>query len=133
MVERFPCFPRSTVAADFNAYGLKLSAAGEAFVAAVAIYLLLVAFGRLLKRRFGVRLGQVYQLFCAATGPYLAIAALYPSLAGRTELGSLSALLATGVFVRLVDQYFYRWYFEEKTRRAGSQVHPRGHGGGGFF
>ena len=101
-------------AAGFDAYGLKLSAAGEAFAVAVAIYLLLVAFGRLLKRRFGVRLGQVYQLFCAAAGPYLAIAALYSTLTGRTELGSLSALLATGVFVRLVDQYFWRWYFEQK-------------------
>ena len=102
---------------DFNAYGLKLSAAGEAFVVAVAIYLLLVAFGRLLKRRFGVRLGQVYQLFCAATGPYLAVVALYPSLSGRSELAALSALLGTGVFIRLVDQYFWRWYFEE-TRKT---------------
>ncbi len=103
--------------ADFNAYGLKLSVAGEAFVAAIAIYLLLVAFGRLLKRRFGVRLGQVYQLFCAAMGPYLAVAALYPGLSGRSELAALSALLGAGVFVRLVDQYFWRWYFEE-TRKT---------------
>ena len=104
-------------AADFNGYGLKLSTAGEAFVVAVAIYLLLVAFGRLLKRRFGVRLGQVYQLFCAATGPYLAVAALYPDFSRRSDLSALTALLGTGVFIRLVDQYFWRWYFEQ-TRKA---------------
>ncbi len=39
-----------------------------------------------------------------------------PLAHGRSELGSLSALFGTGVFVRLVDQYFWRWYFEEKRR-----------------
>ena len=101
---------------DFSFYGMKLSLAGEIVGLALGIYLLLVAIGRLLKRRFGVRLGQVYQLFCATAAPYLAAVALYPALPGRTELGAVSALLGTGVVVRLIDQYFWRWYFEEKRK-----------------
>ena len=101
----------------FVFYGVELSVAGEVIAVALGLYLVLVALGRLFKRRFGVRLGEVYQLFCATTGPYLAIAALYPALPGRTELGALSALLGTGVLVRLIDQYFWRGYFEQ-TRKA---------------
>ena len=108
-----PCL---SALADASLYDLQLSLAGEAFGAALFLYLGLVAVGRLLKRRFSLRLGRVYQLFCALTGPYLAIVALYPLLPGRTELGAACALLGTGVLVRFVDQFFWRGYFEERRK-----------------
>ncbi len=109
---------------DFSFYGLKLTLAGEAVAVALGIYLLLVAVGRVLKRRFHVRLGQVYQLFCAAMGPYLAVTALAPVLPGRTELGAVSAFLGTGVLIRLIDQLLLALVFRGKTPGARSEVHP---------
>lgn len=105
----------NVVAAALTAPGM--TRIGETFLAAVSTYLLLVALGRLLKYRFGTRLGAIYQMFCVATGPFLAVSLLEPEVPGRRELGAVAALLGTGVAARLVDQYFWRWYFE-KQRKA---------------
>ncbi len=100
-----------------NALGdLRMMRIGGLLLAAVLIYLSLVALGRLFKYRFGTRLGRVYQFFCLAAGPYLALQFLAPGLGGRVELGAVTALLGTGVVVRLIDQYFWRWYFEEQRK-----------------
>lgn len=58
----------------------------------------------------------MYQSFSATLGIYLSIVFFYPSLVGRREVGTLAALLGTGVFVRLVDQYFWRWFFEGRRK-----------------
>ena len=94
----------------------KLGAArlGEMLLSAVVIYLVLIGTGRLLKRRFGTRLGAVYQWFCVLAAPYLSVLLLWAKFPGRTELGAGCALLGTGVLIRLVDQYFWRWYFEKR-------------------
>ena len=89
---------------------------GQLVGAAVGIYLVLLSTGKLLKGQIGVRLGRVYQLFSLTLGAYLAVRFLQPALVGRRELGALAALLGTGVFVRLVDQYFWRWYFEGRRK-----------------
>ena len=100
----------------FDFTGPNVSWAGVLLATGLGIYLLLVALGRLLKRRFGTRLGIIYQLFCAALGPYLAIVLLHTGVSVRRDLGALSSILGAGVLVRLMDQYFWRWYFEEKRK-----------------
>ena len=101
----------SSGSAAFN-----VSVVGAALASAVGLYLLLVAVGRLLKRRFKTRLGVVYQVFCAVFAAYLAVVLLRPGSVGTRELGALSSVFGAGVLVRLLDQYFWRWYFEERRK-----------------
>jgi small-conductance mechanosensitive channel/CRP-like cAMP-binding protein len=89
---------------------------GEMLAAALTIFLLLVATGRLLKRHFGVRLGRIYQLFCAAFSAYLAFLLFFPIALFRRDLGAASAMLGAWVLVQLLDQYFWSWYMEHKRR-----------------
>lgn len=97
---------------DFGARQL-----GEFLLAALGVYLLLVATGRLLKYRFGTRLGIVYHFFCIVAGPYLATLLLrLRDAPGRTELGAITAILGTGVAARLLDQHFWRGYLEQKRK-----------------
>ena len=90
--------------------------AGELLLAALVAYVLIVAIGRLLKRKFGARLGTVYQIFALALGPYLALLLFDVHLPGRRELATVAALLGSVVLGRLVDRFFWRWYFEERRR-----------------
>lgn len=94
--------------------GLGLNNVSNFALEVVALYLVLVSIGRLLKRRFGARLGRVYQLFCVTFAVYLGHVLVAPRLFAAREIGAASALLAAGVFVRLLDQYFWRWHFERK-------------------
>ena len=107
---RVPEFPA------FDLSGVDLTVAGELVGFALVLYLVLLTSGKILKRQVGVSLGRVYQCFSVAASAYLAVALLAPMSKGRTELGALTALLGTGVFVRLVDQYFWSWYFEERRK-----------------
>jgi small-conductance mechanosensitive channel/CRP-like cAMP-binding protein len=101
---------------------LQVSIWAELLLAAVGLYLVLVALGRLLKYRLGSRLGQVYQLFCATAGPYLAVTLLKPDLPGGRELGALTALLGAGVSVRLLEQYFWHSYVGRKHKTVVPKV-----------
>lgn len=96
--------------------GLGLNNVTDFALEIVALYLILVAIGRLLKRRFGARLGAVYQLFCVTCAVYLGHVLAAPRLFGAREFGAATALLGAGVFVRLLDQYFWRWHFERKRQ-----------------
>ncbi len=107
----FPSLPPD-LAHEFG--GLGLNNVSKFALEVVALYLVLVAIGRLLKRRFGARLGRVYQLFCVTFAVYLGHVLVAPRLFAAREFGAASALLAAGVFVRLLDQYFWRWHFERK-------------------
>ena len=109
-------FSLHDLARAFADTGVNLETAGETVGVAVGIYLVLLSSGKLLKRQLGVSLGRVYQGFSATAGAYLAVIYLSPSLPGRTELGALTALFGTGVFLRLVDQYFWHWYFEGRRK-----------------
>ena len=62
------------------------------------------------------RLGAIYQLFSAVFAAYLAVVFLRPGFISTRELGALSSVSGAGVLVRLLDQYFWRWYFEEKRK-----------------
>ncbi len=93
-----------------------LSIAGGTVATALCLYLAFVAVGRLLKRRLGTRLGAIYQIFSAVFAAYLAIVFFRPTFISTRELGALSSVTGAGVLVRLLDQYFWRWYFEEKRK-----------------
>ena len=98
--------------------GPQIDLAGELLVAAIVAYVLLVLVGRLLKWKFGVRLGIVYQLFALTLGPYLAMLLLGVILPGQREFAAAAVLLGSVVLGRLIDQFFWRWYFEERRRTA---------------
>lgn len=85
-------------------------------ITAVVVYLLLVALGRLLQRRFGTQLGRTYQLFCAVAGPYVAtsLQSGFPVL--HTALGAATVLLGTGVLIRLIDQYFWKGFLRDRRK-----------------
>src|SRR5438067_5697395 len=99
-------------------------------VTAPAFYLLTVALGRLLKRRAGVRLGVMYQLFCIVISLYvplrlLNISLTYPakvSAGGKPlfdvyrELGALAALLAALFLIALIRRYLWEIYFEQRRQ-----------------
>ena len=114
--------------APISVYGLKLSLAGEA-LSSPSVYLLLVAVGRLLKRRFGVAARRDLPTFQRGRSrPTWRSRLLHPALPGRTELGALSALLGTGVLVRLDRPVFLALVFRGTPQGARPEVHPRGHG-----
>ncbi len=96
--------------------GVELEVVVETLALALGIYLALLTSGKILKRQLGVSLGRVYQGFSATLAVSLAAAFLWPSLPGRREAGALATLLGTGVFLRLVDQYFWRWFFEGRRK-----------------
>ena len=106
-------FPRS---ADGSSTAFNLGIAGATVAMAIGLYLVFVALGRLLKRQLGTLLGAIYQLFSAVFAAYLAVVFLRPGFISTRELGALSSVFGAGVLVRLLDQYFWRWYFEEKRK-----------------
>ena len=97
---------------------LRLQVAGEVLAASFGVYVGLVAVGRLLKWRFGARLGVVYQFFALTLAPYATLLFFDVPIPGRRELGAVAALLGSVVLGRLIDQFFWRWFFEERRRAS---------------
>ena len=95
---------------------LNVTLAGETLALALGLYLLLFGIGKGLKRRLGTRLGAVYQLFSAVFAAYLADRFLRFGFPFARELAAAAAILGVGVLVRLLDQYFWRWYFEDRRK-----------------
>ena len=90
--------------------------------AAVTILIFFVTFfftlsiGRLLKRRAGVRLGVLFQLFCITAAFYAAIWAYGMPLQFRHHIGALLILMSTVVVVALINRYLWDYYFEKKRQ-----------------
>jgi small-conductance mechanosensitive channel/CRP-like cAMP-binding protein len=90
--------------------------------AAVTIAIFLVTFfltlsiGRLLKRRAGVRLGVLFQLFCITAAFYAAIWAYGTPLEFRHHISALLILMSTVVVVALINRYLWDYYFEKKRQ-----------------
>ena len=97
---------------------LSLQIAGEVLATSFGVYVGLVAAGRLLKWNFGARLGIVYQFFALTLAPCVTLLFYGVSIPGRRELGAVAALLGSVVLGRLIDQFFWRWFFEERRRAA---------------
>lgn len=72
--------------------------------------------GRLLKRRAGVRLGLLYQVFCLTLAFYAAIA-FYGVQAGiRNHATAALILLGTFLVVALLNRYLWEGYFEKRRQ-----------------
>ena len=81
----------------------------------IATYLITLAIGRLLKRRFAVPFGILFQLFCLTLAFYAALTFYGLQIPWRGHIGAVLVLLSTAVFVALMDRYLWDYYFE--TRR----------------
>jgi len=99
-----------------------------AALAAPVLYLVSVAIGRWLKRRAGVRLGVLYQLFCIVLALSLSLRFFgldFPT--GRLpanapfdlerEMGSLATLLGAFFLIALMRRFLWEVYFERKRNR----------------
>ena len=73
--------------------------------------------GRLLKRRAGVRLGLLFQLFCLTLAFYAALSFYGVTAGWRNHAGAVAFLLSAAFVVALLDRYLWEGYFE-KTRRT---------------
>jgi small-conductance mechanosensitive channel/CRP-like cAMP-binding protein len=76
-----------------------------------------LSLGRLLKRRAGVRLGLLFQLFCLTLAFYAALSFYGVTASWRNHAGAAAFLLSTAFVVALLDRYLWEGYFE-KTRRT---------------
>jgi len=87
-------------------------------VAVPAIYLLLVALGRWLKRRAGVRLGVFYQLFCIVVAVFVPLTIRFAEVnfIVLQFLGAAVVMLGTVFLLALIRRFFWEYYLEERRR-----------------
>ena len=82
----------------------------------VGTFFATLTIGRWLKRRAGVRLGLLFQLFCLTLAFYAATS-FYGVRAGwRNHAGAAAFLLSAGFVVALLDRYLWDAYFEKKRQ-----------------
>ena len=82
----------------------------------VGTFFAVLTIGRLLKRRAGVRLGVLFQLFCLTLAFYAATS-FYGMRAGwRNHAGAVVFLLSAAFVVALLDRYLWDAYFEKKRQ-----------------
>jgi small-conductance mechanosensitive channel/CRP-like cAMP-binding protein len=99
-----------------------LSGLFETQKAAITVAVFLGAFfvalglGRLLKRRAGVQLGLLYQLFCLSVAFYAALIVYGVHASSRVHVGAAVVLLSTALVVALVNRYIWDLYFEQRKR-----------------
>jgi small-conductance mechanosensitive channel/CRP-like cAMP-binding protein len=95
----------------------------QTYKAALTVLIFIATFfgaltiGRLLKRKAGVRLGVLFQLFCLTLAFYAALSFYGVTASWRNHAGALAFLLSTAFVVALLDRYLWEGYFE-KTRRT---------------
>lgn len=81
----------------------------------IATYLVTLAVGRVLKRRYQVRFGILFQLFCLTLAFYAALWFYGFPTPWRGHVGAALVLLSTAVVIALIERYLWDYYFE--TRR----------------
>lgn len=82
----------------------------------IGTFLLALSIGRILKRRAGVRLGLLYQLFCLVLAFYSALAVYGLRANWVNHLGAAAILLSTALVVALVNRYIWDLYFEKRRQ-----------------
>src|ERR1043165_7501923 len=82
----------------------------------VATFFASLTIGRLLKRRAGVPLGVLFQLFCLTLAFYAAIWFYGVQAHWRNHIGAALFLLSTAFLVALLDRYLWDLYWERKRR-----------------
>ena len=80
------------------------------------VFFALLAIGRILKRRFGVRLGVFFRLFALAVAFYVAISFYGVETTWRGHVGAAAVLTSTALIIALFDRYVWDYYYE--TRRG---------------
>src|SRR3954464_461650 len=82
----------------------------------IATFFVSLTIGRLLKRRAGVPLGVLFQLFCLTLAFYAAMWFYGVQADWRNHVGAALFLLSTAFVVALLDRYFWDLYWERKRR-----------------
>ncbi len=82
----------------------------------IATYFVSLTIGRLLKRRAGVPLGVLFQLFCLTLAFYAAVWFYGVQADWRNHVGAALFLLSTAFLVALLDRYYWGLYWEHKRR-----------------
>jgi small-conductance mechanosensitive channel/CRP-like cAMP-binding protein len=82
----------------------------------IVTYFAALTVGRLLKRRAGVRLGILFQLFCLTLAFYAATSFYGVEANLRNHIGSALFLLSTAFIIALLDRYLWDAYWEKKRR-----------------
>ena len=95
---------------------LQTQKAAVSVVVFIATFFVVLAIGRWMKRRAGVRLGVLFRLFCLTLAFYAAIAAYGLHAPWRNHLGAAVILLSTAFVVALVNRYVWDFYFEKKRQ-----------------
>jgi small-conductance mechanosensitive channel len=82
----------------------------------VATYFVSLTIGRLLKRKAGVPLGVLFQLFCLTLAFYASMWFYGVQADWRNHVGAALFLLSTAFLVALLDRYLWDLYWEKKRR-----------------
>jgi len=82
----------------------------------IATYFASLTIGRVLKRRAGVPLGVLFQLFCLTLAFYAAMWFYGVEADWRNHVGAALFLLSTAFIVALLDRYLWELYWGKKRR-----------------
>jgi small-conductance mechanosensitive channel len=93
---------------------LQTQKAAVSVVVFIATFFVVLAIGRWMKRRAGVRFGVLFQLFCLTLALYTAALVDGLNINWRHHFGAALILLSATVVVALIDRYLWDFYFEKK-------------------
>jgi small-conductance mechanosensitive channel/CRP-like cAMP-binding protein len=82
----------------------------------VGTFFAALTIGRLLKRREGVRLGLLFQLFCLTLAFYAAASFYGLNVSWRSHIDAVVILLSTAFVLALLDRYLWDVYFEKRRQ-----------------
>ena len=83
---------------------------------ALVVYLVLLAVGRWLKQRVGMRWGVLYELFSGALALYVATTLTTPDIWWRDVVGAATVLLSALLAISLTRRMVWELYFEQKRK-----------------
>jgi small-conductance mechanosensitive channel/CRP-like cAMP-binding protein len=95
---------------------LETQKAAVTIVIFVVTFFVALSIGRFLKRRAGVPLGLMFQLFSLTLAFYSAIAYYGIEVAWRNHIAAAVILLSTALIVGLINRYLWDLYFEKKRQ-----------------
>lgn len=82
----------------------------------IGTFLVAITIGRILKRRAGVALGVLYQLFCLSLAFYAALNVYGLHAGWLNHVGAAAILLSTAFIVALVNRYVFDLYYERRRQ-----------------
>jgi small-conductance mechanosensitive channel len=85
-------------------------------VAFLVTYFVALTLGRLLKRKAGVPLGILFQIFCLTLAFYAAVNVYGVKANWRNHVGAALVILSAAVAVALIDRYLWDAWFERRKQ-----------------